>query len=303
MTIRDIGDAGKIALLALIAWCLPPRFWRSAARATSCIGKDDRAGPSYQKNLAPGLSGLEINAIRYRHRAYLRELKFQVLGLTGPWRSWHPDIRLTGINHLQAALDEGRGAILWVTETAFSTLAAKMAIHSAGYRAYQLTRPEHGFSPSSFGIRFLNPIWTSVEDRFIAERVVINGEIAAEALAVLRARIALNEIVIITVSPHAHNIIRVPFLRTCLPLPTGPIRLARATGAALLPVFTVAKDNGEFEVSIDAPLFPANAPSDDRDVAAAYAKQLEPWVLKYPDQWNGWPWLHDGRLQARNVPG
>ena len=41
---------------------------------------------------------------------------------------------------------------------------------------------------SPFGVRFLNPVWTEVEDRFIAGRVVIKGEAAADALAILRAR-------------------------------------------------------------------------------------------------------------------
>jgi Bacterial lipid A biosynthesis acyltransferase len=291
MNIRDIGEIGKITALTLIAWLLPPRLWRQAAWATSSIGRDDKSGPSYQQNLAHKFSKSEIATIRYKRRAYLRELKFQILGLIGPWRSWRPHIRLVGADHLRKALDDGHGAILWVTETVFSTLIAKIALHDAGYHAYQLSRPQHGFSTSPFGVRFLNPIWTGVEDRFIAERIVINGETAADALAILRARIAVNQIIIITVVPQAHKLVQVPFLRAHLPLATGPIRLARTTGATLLPVFTFARDDGGFEVSISEPLFPTDGPADDESIAAAYAEQLESSVLDYPDQWSGWHWL------------
>ena len=220
MTIFDIRDIGKIAALTLIAWLLPPHLWRKAARATSSIGRDDRSGPAYQRNLAHKYSKSDIATIRYKHRAYLRELKFQILGLIGSWRSWRPDIRLVGTAHLQTALEGGGGAILWVTETVFSTLIAKIALHDAGYHAYQLSRSQHGFSMSPFGVRFLNPIWTGVEDRFIADRVVIKGDTATDALAILRARMAENQVIIITVVAQAHKFVWVPFLRDLLPLPT-----------------------------------------------------------------------------------
>ena len=288
MTIRDVRDVVRLAALASIACLLPPRFWRKAAFAICYIGRSRHYSPAHQKILERKYSKSEIADISARHRAYLKELKLQILGLNGPWRSWHPDVHLNGAVHLREALERGHGAILWVTATAFSTLVAKMALHDAGYHACQLSRPVHGFSSSKFGVRFLNPLWTRVEDRFIAERVLIFGEYAAEALKTLRARLSANKIVIITVGAEAHKFSQVPFFDTKLGLPTGPIRLARTTGAAILPVFSIAKDNGGYEVSIQEPLQPAGAESDDESVAAAYAKRLEPFVLEYPDQWNGW---------------
>jgi len=188
MTIRDVRDIGKLAALALIAWLLPPHLWRKAAIATRSIGQTDSCSPAYQQILARKYSKSEIARINTRHRIYVRELRLQILGLNGPWRSWHPDIRLCGTNHLRRALERSQGAILWVTETAFSTLIVKMALHNAGYQASQLSRPEHGFSNSRFGVRFLNPFWTRVENRFIAERVLINGEYAASRHASSQTR-------------------------------------------------------------------------------------------------------------------
>src|SRR5262249_41134114 len=148
-----------------------------------------------------------------------------------------------------------------------------------------------GFSPSSFGIRFLNPIWTRVENRFIAERIVIIGESSVDAMATLRTRLAANGIVMITVAPLAHKFAEVPFFYDYLQLPTGPIRLAMATEAALLPVFAVTKHSGEFEVSIQETLYPTAQKTSFENIAGAYAQRLEPFVLEYPDQWTGWHWL------------
>jgi Bacterial lipid A biosynthesis acyltransferase len=296
MTIRDVLQLGKLLPLALIAWIFPPGFWRKVAMATSWIGQSDQCGPIYDYILGHKYSKSEIARISAKRHSYIRELKLQIFGLNGPWRSWHPDIRLNGEDYLRRALEGGHGAILWVTETAFSTLIVKMALHTGGYRGCQLSRPGHGFSSSSFGIRFLNPIWTRVENRFIAERVIIIGESGADALTTLRARLAENRIVLITIAPLAHKFAEVPFFQGQLQIPTGPIRLALTTGAALLPVFAFTTDNGGFEVSIEEPIYPTNVDPSFENIAAAYAKRLEPFVLEHPDQWSGWDWLA-GRLR------
>ena len=165
MTFRDFREICWLAALTLIAWLLPPCLWRKAASAIRSIGEPDSYSPAYREILAQKYSEPEIADISTSNRAYRRELKLQILGLNGPWRSWQPNICLTGAARLSAALERGRGAILWVTETAFSTLIVKMAFHNAGYQVTHLSRPGHGFSASPFGVRYLNPLWTRVEDR------------------------------------------------------------------------------------------------------------------------------------------
>jgi len=61
-------------------------------------------------------------------------------------------------------------------------------------------------------------------------------------------------------------------------------------------VFAVAKENS-FEVSIEQPIYPGTPEATAAEIAAAYAKRLEPFVLGYPDQWMGWDWLA-GRFRA-----
>lgn len=302
MTLRDFFQAFKILLLAVIAWCASPRYWRKTASLTAKVGKPDYYAPVYDFILGQKLSKAEIAGIVERRHAYRRELKFQILGLAGPWRTWRPDILLSGQPNLQRALHRGRGVILWVVETAFSTLIVKMALHEAGYHACQLSRPGHGFSTAtSFGVRYLNPIWTGVEDRFIAERILITGETAADVLGVLHERLAMNGIVLITLAPHAHKFAEVPFFHTQVELPTGPVRLALTTGASLLPVFAFAKPDGGFEISIKEPVHPINGTETTNDIIASYAKCMESFILEHPDQWAGWDWL-PSRIHLDTLP-
>jgi len=291
MTKRDALDVVKIAATTLVAWSVPPRFWRKVAMARTRTVRIDRSWP-VGKYFLEDEHKAEIDRISARYQSYTKELKLQILGLSGPWRSWRPDIHLNGTVHLRRALERGRGAILWVVESVFSTLVVKMALHNAGYRACQLSRPTHGFSSSPFGIRFLNPIFTRVENRFLAERILIVAGNTTEAMQKLCERLAANRIVIITAIPIARSYAEVPFLHGYLKLPTGPIRLARTMNAALLPVFAYTKHDSRFEVSIDEALWRDGEEPDAESIAAAYAKRMESFALEHPDQWTGWEyWL------------
>jgi lauroyl/myristoyl acyltransferase len=291
MNKTDLLQVGKIAALTIVAWSTSPRLWRKAAATTAYFGTYCADLSVYQRILGPTFDENAASLLNYKRRICRHEARLQILGLKGIWRSWCPDIRLHGDAELRKALNNGRGAILWVTESAYSTLIFKMALNSTGYRASQLSRPGHGFSNSPFGIRFLNPLWTNVADRFIDERVAIQGDNTASALAILRARLAANRVVIITVYSMAHKFVEVPFFQHSIRLPTGPIWLSRETGAPLLPAFVFAGDNGHFDVTIESALPAWDKQGAFDSTATAYAMLLESYVRKYPEQWTGWEFM------------
>jgi lauroyl/myristoyl acyltransferase len=121
--------------------------------------------------------------------------------------------------------------------------------------------------------------------------VTIQDDNAAPALAILRARLAANRVVIITVGSEAHKFVKVPFFQHSIRLPTGPMRLMRETGAALLPAFVFAVDNCHFDVTIESALPSWDKQEDFDNTATAYAKRLEPYVSAYPEQWTGWSFM------------
>lgn len=293
MNKSDALQVGKIAALTLVAWSTPPRLWRKAAAALPNFGLV-YPGPSlsvYQRIFGLAFNADALSDLNDKRRICSREAVLQILGLKGTWRSWRPEIRLRGEAHLQKAIDKGTGAILWVTDSNYSTLIFKIAMHRAGYRLSQLSRPNHGFSNSPFGIRFLNPIWSNVEDRFLEERVTIKDDNAAPALEILRDRLAANRVVSIAVGAVAHRFADVPFFQHSLRLPTGPLRLMRDTGAPIFPAFVFATGDGSLEVTIESALPLFEEPQAFERSAIAYAKLLEPYVSKYPEQWTGWGFL------------
>jgi Bacterial lipid A biosynthesis acyltransferase len=286
----DLLKIIKVAAFVLIAWSTPPRLWRKISTIMSGFGATPSLPlPFYQRILGPTFDAASLSRLNRNRRINSREAALQVMGLQGTWRTWHPKIHLHGAAHLQKALENRRGAIFWLTDSPYSPLIFKMALSNAGYRASQLTRPNHGFGfSSSFGIRFINPLWTHVEDRFIDERVTIQDDNAASALAILRTRLADNRIVIITIVGLAHNFVEVPFFQHVLRVPIGPIRLAQETGAALLPAFVIANVSGSFRVTIESPLPSCNKQNTFERTASSYAKLLEPYVSAHPEQWTGW---------------
>ena len=82
-----------------------------------------------------------------------------------------------------------------------------------------------------------------------------------------------------------------PFLNGRIQFSTGPIELARSTGAALIPLFTLRAGPTQYELRFGTPI--EIDPEKDRntateDAARAYLDQLQPYVLLYPDTWAGW---------------
>lgn len=79
----------------------------------------------------------------------------------------------------------------------------------------------------------------------------------------------------------------VPFLHGRLRVPTGPVRLARLTRSLIVPVFTIRKPSGRFEIRILPPIEPGvepGRPGPDPAVAAV-AQAIESIVSLHPTQW------------------
>ena len=206
-------------------------------------------------------------------------------------RPTEPDIRIEGAHRVPEALAAGRGVILWVAPMAHAALVTKMAWHRAGWPVAHLSRYSHGVSATRLGARLLNPVVRRVEDRYLAERIVIGLDRSpATALQVLRRRLAQKRPVSITALAGTGSALAVPFLGRRLRLSLGPPRLARATGAPLLPVFCWRETEVRFVVSIGSPLPIADGPEA---AVAGFARSFEPVLRRFPDQLR---WPNSGEL-------
>ena len=290
MSVRaGLSLISKLLALTSVVWLTPPRYWHWLAGLGISRG-EETFRPFYRRALK--LSDEELlTKLCVAHRRSLRENRIQVIGAAGPWRRWRPTIRLHGVEHLEAALRNGRGVILWAANFIYSDLIYKLALHDKGYLATQLYRPEHGFGGSKLEIRLLNPIWMAVEGRFLRHRVMIYGNDTAAAINVLRSRLGENEIVVVYIGNEGRRTTEVPFMNHRIRLATGPVAIACSTRAALVPLFVVKNADETFDVTLEEPLeVPLAGDGAEKfdNVAAAMARRLEPYARSYPEQWRAW---------------
>ena len=81
----------------------------------------------------------------------------------------------------------------------------------------------------------------------------------------------------------------VPFLGGTLLLPGGPVKLALATGAPIVPIFSVRMPDGKVKLFIEPPIDAAATEGAARGgphpALLKWASVLERYVKAYPDQW------------------
>jgi lauroyl/myristoyl acyltransferase len=298
-TRKDLKLLARIAVFGLLAGLVPQDRWRSAlgllaklwtpAKRRRVLEKIAREVDIFETALgaaAPGSRLAKATNVIFTHQEdMLAVLKD---GLPG---GWQPKLAVRGTEHLAAALQRGRGAVLWVALQRYR-LAWKMALHRAGIHVAHLSRPEHGFSSTAFGIRWLNPLCTRVESRYV-ERVVIDsgGEIAA--LRGLRQKLRRNEIVSIQDSGSSGRTIEVPFLAGYWSFFIGAPSIALASGAALLPLFPLREDDATFVAEIGPEIRAPEGASRDAAIAAMtreFARGLAEHARARPEHWSWGRW-------------
>lgn len=305
---EDVYLLGYLASMTTLSWCLPERYWIGAVSGFERLLWRARQQPRPGKRgwldriarlIGDFPVGMSPEDILRRNTVLKHVANLQLLRCHRPG-GWRPRLRLAGDDRLRQALDAGRGAILWTQPTEASHLVAKMAFHRAGFRVIQLSRFGHGFSDSLFGWRLLNPIRVSVENRYLAERLVMGpeGPFVPGAAGPVRAVEALSErlaaggvVSIMVVAAQARKPRHMPFLNGVLPVGDGAIRLARRTGAALFPVFVIRGPDGTFTTTVEPELKVPAAGDDDsaaEEVLGAFGRLLESYVLRAPEQFSLW---------------
>ena len=251
-----------------------------------------RMTPSIEEGEGPMRAALaaDLRSARY-------EVAFQCLRGYRPG-GWHPKITVQGRQHIDAALQLGKGCVLWVAHFVFSPNVTKLGLHALGYRVSHLSRPDHGFSSTKFGIRYLNPLRSMFEDAYLYDRIVFDRAHPAAALLRARKTVAKNGIVSFTAGAwEGSSVVEAGFLGHRATLAMGPVWLARASGAVLLPIFAMrTKAPNEFVVEIDSAIEVSaahSAPQCMVEAATSFLLSHETHLLKYPSQWRGWSSLQD----------
>jgi lauroyl/myristoyl acyltransferase len=274
---QDVLLCFQLPILLTVAWLTPERIWYRICKRLHALSMRSA-------------SEFEICHSAYRTEHYLQILRSHRPG------GWTPAVELDGRSHVDAALADHRGVVLWFGHFVFSSLITKQALAAAGYRIFQLRRPEHGFSSSEIGTRFLNPVRTRIEERF-AGRIIIDRNKPAFATHAVQCVLRKGGIVAITAGAfEGTRIMNVPVGGGYMKLATGAPSLAFLTQSTLLPVFTVRDSRRGHLVVIESKI---ELTGDTIDVVAlnageAYAQRLDAWISKYPEQWRDWKNVRKG---------
>ena len=303
---RDFLEMSILAVLAVFAIVLPPSLWPGFCSVPAALrhpGKRENKN-SEERWVDHVLS--ETGRPPREHVARIRlrmalEARMQFLD-RNLLRRWKPVIRTHGLERIDQALEQGRGVILWVAPSSFTDLLFKWGFHRSGYPVNHLSRPEHGYSRSRLGMRYVNWIKTSVESRYLAQRLVIGKNRESNAVVKLRRLLLDNNIVSITVfytegQNGGFNL----FSRT-VEVSTGPLRLAQSTKSPVLPVFVSRTDKNEFELVVESAINSTtqihksqiHKSKDWSEELERFGRMLEKQVAKHPLQWRSSAYRFDG---------
>jgi KDO2-lipid IV(A) lauroyltransferase len=232
-----------------------------------------------RRNLAacfPELSGAEREALLRRH---FESLGIAVFETAVVW--WAPDARLLplarpeGLEHLEAALARGHGALLFSAHFTCLEMGARLL---CAYTPLHVMYRQHE-----------NPLWEEVlrrgRDRH-AEKVIRRQDVRA----LVRS---LRENKAVWFAPDqapqpSKDTALVPFFHDDALTNTSTSRIARITGAAVLPFFPQRLPDGRYRLVIGTPLehFPSADPVAD---AARLNALIEARVRAAPEQYL---WIH-----------
>lgn len=279
-------------------WSLRGSGWRSFAHAGAS------RGPDWFVRLAPPVVGLIVLGLAREQReaiaASLRLVRPSrgALGdaidvartftsyatsvtdvLRGPASGAPPEAIVRGEEELTAALGEGRGIVVVTAHTAGWEMAGRLLLQERGVRVLIVDQAER--DPGSRAIQDEARRAQGVEvehaggDPFATLRLL--GHVRRGGIVALQLDRA---------SPGMRTR-RVSLFGRPATLPEGPLRLASAAGAPIVPVLASRVGHRRYEVQIEPALRLPRRPSDAEldDVAQRLADSLATFVRARPTQW------------------
>jgi KDO2-lipid IV(A) lauroyltransferase len=255
-------------------------------------------------NLGGERSPREIRTIarrffQYRRRAAMALLWPQIRGFAGA-----EQITVDGLEHLDAALARGQGAILVTAHFGYGHLI-KPILRSRG-RNVTLVGRMPGDRPND-ARREVSRFGSAVRDRLLrlptrspdaaAWRAISGPDLPTSLnLRPHLAALARNEAVIVLADGRAaHALRRLPVLGMDVEFSSGALSIARATGVDALPVFVVdCPDGTGLRLVVHPPLELQRTQDPSADLVENLSRFADVWTREAqanPHHWR-WTWVH-----------
>ena len=190
-------------------------------------------------------------------------------------------MRYEGLEHYTAAVERGKGIL----------------VLTGHLGAWELSSFLHSLLGSPMGLvirRLDNPLVDRLVNRIRCmhgNRVLDKDDFARELLRAMAAGEAVGILMDTNMTPPQGDF--VPFFGRAACTATGLARIARRTGAAVVPGFLLwNEEEGRYVLHFGEALVVANTPDAEADAlenTARFAAVTESYIRRYPDQWL---WVH-----------
>jgi lauroyl/myristoyl acyltransferase len=204
---------------------------------------------------------------------------------------------VVGLEHLRAALDRRRGAILWESSGFGHRLYSKAALRSRGYEILQVHGVNHlgGLLVTGSSLlrsRIVRPFFDRRELTAVGRIIRLRADAALGHLRPLVESLRENTVICLSADGGGgRRFIERRFLNHLIPFPTGGVSLARLSGAPLIPLFCYKPDEGRPIVALESPIEIASDASRDHasaDAVQQFIDLLTGYVERYPTQYRNW---------------
>jgi lauroyl/myristoyl acyltransferase len=205
---------------------------------------------------------------------------------------------IEGVDHLSRTLDEGHGAILWVSNNFGGMTTLKRTLHDHGFPVHKVHAVNHlggfrdfGDPDSRVQRRWITPFFDAQERALVAGIVSITPQSLA-FVRQLSARLAANGIVCMAGDvATGHRQLPMTFLGIPKRFPTGAVTLAKTTGASILPTFCLRGRHRASRVVIEPPIHvrrDLESEAEVEDVLLRCVRRLEHYARRYPSLYLNW---------------
>ena len=318
MIIRDtfLRDMAKLVAWYPLRWSVMLSPWRLAyfygqlvgfADATISGGRRRQIVRNVTAVYGGRRSDTEIEAIARRNiqRHYIEHMEFYKYAQLTP-ENLGRHIRFQGREHLDEALRRGKGAILVHMHYGckqFPLVALGLLGYDVGQVGYRdKTAVDYSWVHRNVHLR----IRMRMEDKFRVKHVHVD-----KSLRPAYDTLARNGVLMITgdgiggIRGAGDTYIPIPFLGTRMMFPPGPARLARKTGAAILPLFCIQQSDYTHLAVIEKPIDQQLSADRDADVlhnTMLFTRAFETYINQHPDHWFFWEEFQEGVLIPKPAP-
>ncbi len=184
-------------------------------------------------------------------------------------------VKVEGQNRIPGAQAKSRGVIFLTSHFGnweFSSLKSAQE----GYPIYVLARPQR--------LERLNDLLNSFREK-LGCRVIDRGMHSRQIIKALKKNCIVG---VLSDQDAGKDGIFMELLGRPASYPVGAVRLARDTGATILPTFIIRQRGGEHLIRIEEPITVTKTDDRDADIREGlriYTKVLESYIRQYPDQW------------------